>query len=184
MSDAEELDEQLFDAVEAGDLAAARAALAGGARATYVRVRGGDSFREETPVLFVACARKDRDLVALLLEHGADPDASRRDDDSWHQKDTCLRAAMPSLEIVALLLEQGADPNQPSEAGESCRMPTHALTDAGADAELKALLERHGADLRKAPHAIAERARGQEAASRKQRAIANILARSPGKRRR
>lgn len=57
ISDADELDEQLFAAAEAGDLAAARAALAGGARATYVRVRGGDSFREEMPVLFVACTR-------------------------------------------------------------------------------------------------------------------------------
>lgn len=181
MSDADELDERLFAAVEAGDLAAARAALAGGARATYARERSGDSFREETPVLFVACARKDRELVALLLDHGADPNACRRDDDSWHQKDTCLRAAMPCLEIVALLLERGADPNQPSEAGESCRMPTHALQDAGEDAELKALLKRHGADLARGPLAIAERARAQEAASRKQRSVANILAKGPAK---
>lgn len=180
MSDADELDERLFAAAEAGDLAAARAALAGGARATYARERGDGTFREVTPVLFVACARKDRELVALLLDHGADPDACRTDDDSWHQRDTCLRAAMPCLEIVALLLERGADPNQPSEAGESCRMPTHALTDAGGDTELTALLKRHGADFRKAPLALAERAREQEAAARKQRSVANILARPQG----
>jgi ankyrin repeat protein len=121
MSTTEGLDERLFVAVEKGDVESARAALAGGADARYVREESGDAFRVQTPVLYLACAKKNRGLVELLLAHGADPDACFMDDESWHQKDTCLRAAMPSLEIVTLLLERGADPNQPSEAGESCR---------------------------------------------------------------
>nr|MBK7069264.1 ankyrin repeat domain-containing protein [Deltaproteobacteria bacterium] len=136
----------------------ARAALAGGADARYAREESGDSFRVETPVLFIACTKKHPALVELLLAHGADPDACFKDDDSWHQKDTCLRGAMPSLEIVTLLLERGADPNQPSEAGESCRSPTHALEDAAENAELTALLlKRYGADLDKMPSMLRAR---------------------------
>ncbi len=141
--------ERLFDAVEAGDVEAARSALSSGADARYVRVESGDSFRDETPVLFVACAKKSRALVELLLAHGADPNACRTKDDSWHERDTCLRAAMPSVEVVTLLLEKGADPNRPSESGESARTSTHALQDAAGDAELTSLLKRHGADRRK-----------------------------------
>jgi|GEM_PF-1725723 len=179
MSTAEDLNERLFVAVESGDLESARAALAGGADARYAREESGDSFRVERPVLFVACAKKDPALVALLLDHGADPDACFKDDDSWHQKDTCLRAAMPSLEIVTLLLERGADPNQPSEAGESCRSPTHCLKDAAENAELTALLKRYGADLDKMPSALEARARKQAADSKRQRSVGAILARGP-----
>jgi len=179
MSTAEDLNERLFVAVESGDLESARAALAGGADARYAREESGDSFRVETPVLFIACTKKHPALVELLLAHGADPDACFKDDDSWHQKDTCLRAAMPSLEIVTLLLERGADPNQPSEAGESCRSPTHCLKDAAENAELTALLKRYGADLDKMPSALEARARKQAADSKRQRSVGAILARGP-----
>jgi ankyrin repeat protein len=179
MSTPNDLDERLFLAVEKGDLESARAALAGGASARYVREESGEWFRVQTPVLYLACARKHRDLVELLLAHGADPDACFQDDESWHQKDTCLRAAMPSLEIVTLLLERGADPNQPSEAGESCRTPTHALQDAAEHPELAALLKRHGADLDKSPSALEERARKQAADSRRQRSVKAIVASGP-----
>lgn len=179
MSTTEDLGERLYAAVEKGDVESARAALGAGADARYVREESGDSFRVLTPVLYLACAKKHRDLVELLLAHGADPDACFSDEDSWHQKDTCLRAAMPSLEIVTLLLERGADPNQPSEAGESCRTPTHALQDAAEHAELTALLKRHGADLDKMPSALEERARKQAADSRRQRSVKAIVASGP-----
>lgn len=133
----------------------------------------------QTPVLYLACARKHRALVELLLTHGADPNASFKDDESWHQKNTCLRAAMPSLEIVTLLLERGADPNQPSEAGESCRSPTHSLKDAAENAELTALLKRYGADLDKTPSALEASARKQAADSKRQRSVGAILASGP-----
>jgi len=179
MSTADDPNERLFAAVESGDLESARAALAGGADARYAREESGSSFRVESPVLFVACSKKNLALVELLLDHGADPDACFKDDDSWHQKDTCLRAAMPSLEIVTLLLERGADPNQPSESGESCRSPTHSLVDAAENAELTALLKRYGADLDKMPSALEARARKQAADSKRQRSVEAILASGP-----
>lgn len=179
MSTAEHLNERLFAAVESGDLESARAALAGGADARYAREESGSSFRKETPVIFLACSKQNPALVELLLDHGADPDACQKDDDSWHQKDTCLRAAMPSLEIVTLLLERGADPNQPSESGESCRTPTHSLKDAEENAELTALLKRYGADLHKMPSELEARARKQAADSKRQRPAGPIVARGP-----
>ena len=179
MSTPEDPNERLFEAVENGDLESARAALGGGADARYVREESGDSFRVQTPVLYLACAKKHRALVELLLTHGADPNASFEDDDSWHQKNTCLRAAMPSLDIVTLLLERGADPNQPSEAGESCRTPTHALTDAAESAEIMALLKRHGADLDKLPSTLEALARKQAADSKRQRSVKAIVASGP-----
>jgi ankyrin repeat protein len=179
MSGAAELNERLFGAVEACDVEAARRALADGADAGYVKLERGDGYSTEVPVLFVACVRKSLALVELLLAHGADPDACRKDDESWHEKDTCLRAAMPSLEVVALLLEKGADPNQPSESGESCRIPTHALDDARDNAELTALLVRYGADRDKSPAALAELSRKNEAAAKREQMIANTLAKRP-----
>jgi hypothetical protein len=179
MSGAEILNERLFAAVEACDVEAARGALEEGADAAYVKLERGDGFSTEMPALFVACVRKSRALVELLLAHGANPDACRKDDESWHEKETCLRAAMPSLELVALLLEKGADPNQPSESGESCRIATHALDDAGENAELTALLVRHGADREKSPAALAERARTAAAAAKREQMIANTLAKRP-----
>ena len=179
MSGAEDLNERLFGAVQAGNSEAARGALADGADAAYVKHERGDGFSTEMPVLFVACVQKSRELVELLLAHGADPNACRKDDESWHEKETCLRAAMPSLEVVALLLEKGADPNQPSESGESARIPTHALDDAGQNAELTALLVRHGADRDKSPQALAELSRKQGAAAKREQMIANTLAKRP-----
>lgn len=179
MSTTDDLDERLFVAVESGDVDSARDALASGADARYVREERGEAFRVETPVLFVACAKKHRALVELLLAHGADPNACQKDDDSWHQKNTCLRAAMPSVDLVALLLERGADPNQPSEAGESCRMPTHALQDAAQNPELTALLKRHGADFLKAPTMREELARKQVEDAKRQRSVKAIMAQGP-----
>ncbi len=158
-SGAEGLDEQLFQAVERGDVEAARGALEGGADARYVRVERGDCFRTETPVLYLACKRHDRALVELLLAHGADPDASWTDRDSWFERHTCLRAAMPSIELVTLLLDKGADPNLPSESGESCPSPTHALDDAKGNEELTALLRSRGAHRKKMQSAVERRER-------------------------
>lgn len=180
MSSAEDLDERLFGAVQAGDVETARRALADGADAAYVKHERGEGFATEMPVLFVACVQKNHALVELLLAHGADPDACRKDDESWHEKDTCLRAAMPSLELVGLLLENGADPNQPSESGESCRIPTHALDDARENTELIALLVRHGADRDKSPQALAALAQQDEAAAKREQMIATILAQRSG----
>jgi hypothetical protein len=179
MGTREDLNARLFAAVEQGDAESARAALEAGADARYTREESDYAYRVETPVLFLACAQKHLALVDLLLAQGADPNACFRDDESWHQKDTCLRAAMPSLDIVRLLLEWGADPNQPSEAGESARLPTHALEDAAASPEIAALLRSYGADVARMPSEIAARARQQAAEAKRQQSVRAILAGEP-----
>ena len=75
----------------------------------------------ETP-LCSACKAGDRELVQLLLEHGAEvegPDASR------HPEVTALCLAVQSgdLDTVQLLLRHGADPHRPLKVsgGGACR---------------------------------------------------------------
>lgn len=158
----DDLNARLFEAVSRGDVALAREALQAGADARYVADRrddGGD--RSQTPVLFVACRGKHRELIELLLAHGADPDArfahagTLPDADRWEievwSKETCLRAVMPSLELVTLLLDRGADPNLPSEEQRDSLRRFHPLDDAKEHPAVKALLMGRGSLRRKMP---------------------------------
>jgi hypothetical protein len=179
MTEASEADERLLRAARDNDVAAAREALAGGARARYIAGATAGADGETTPVLFLACQNKNLEMAALLLEHRADPDTRARrewvipDADKWEitcwSRETCLQAAMPALDLVELLLVKGADPNRPSEQQVYSLERTHILDVAKGNEALTALLERHGADRRKMPPTKEEYDRKQRLASRRQR---------------
>lgn len=178
----------LFHAVERGDVEAARAALASGADARYVHVVAAESKLEgdaraladavRTPVLYLACAKKQLEMAALLLSAGADP--GERWEHSWEEldvehgliapfaRDTCLHAAMPELALVGLLLQKGADPNGVHEENRWSHTRSVPLLEAEGQQELCALLVRFGA-TREVPPTEQERARMQAAASRRTR---------------
>lgn len=133
----------LLDALEAGDRAAARAALAETADVNETAADG-------TTALHWAVHAADADLVAALLEAGADVAAINR----YGVTPLTLAAENGDARTVRLLLEHGADANTTLPEGETVLM-TAART--GHVPTLQALLE-HGAD----PNAR-ERWKGQTA---------------------
>jgi uncharacterized protein len=99
--------EELVEAVRAGDVEATRSALGAGADPNASERRWGGS------VLAIA-ARNGRDeIVQLLLDAGASPNSVSRFD--W----TPLRAAAihGHARIVSVLLDRGADPNSGDKRG-------------------------------------------------------------------
>jgi len=120
--------DELRDAVDAGDVDATLAAIVGVtdpkllARPLYFSARDGHA-----------------EIVALLLDHGADPDAEL-------SFGTPLRIAARNghAEIVALLLAKGADPDATS--GEQEQAALHDAAELGRLATAELLL-RAGADV-------------------------------------
>jgi len=120
------LDEQLFEAVRAGDIELARLALEAGQSPDFI-------MRDVTP-LAVACGRDDLDMAILLIDAGATV-VSDRGDHIY----TAVRTAGP--EVIALLLEHGSSPTGPAgdegavlaEAAFAGNVPAmRALIEAGA----------------------------------------------------
>ena len=149
MHDAETTPEDLalLTAVEAGKLAAARAALGDGASPDALRVVSEDhGCQSSTPALYTACQSGNEPMTRLLLSAGANPNAiwKRRGMLDFEER-PCLIAAFEHPEIVRLLLESGADPNQPSLWGEDCSNYTSPLSHARGKPELECLLKRYGA---------------------------------------
>jgi hypothetical protein len=140
-------DEPLLSAVEAGDLEAARAALAAGASANArVDVRDEWACSSSTPALYTACYRGDTAMVELLLSHGADPNGVfKRRGIVDFETQPCLMAAMPRLDIVSMLLRAGADPNLPGTWGEDRTTETSPLRRADGNPMLTDLLWSFGA---------------------------------------
>ena len=140
-----EFDERLYQAVQQDDVHAALAALEDGASANYVHLEGDSAWTESFPVLYVACEKKNRQLVDLLLAQGADANAKYSLRATWGSASTpCLLASLPSIEIVTALLEQGADPSIPGWL-EDNRTPQFALPNAWGNQELNDLLKHYGA---------------------------------------
>jgi hypothetical protein len=142
-----EHDGRLLAAVEAGDLEAARSALAAGAfPGAMADVQDESACWSSTPALYTACSRGDAAIVELLLISGADPNAVfRRRGILDFETETCLMAAMPRFDIVSMLLQAGADPNMPSTWGEDRTTKTLPLAHAQGNPSLMHLLRSYGA---------------------------------------
>mgnify|MGYP001337490785 CR=1 FL=1 len=111
-------DESLYQAVRRKDVDYALKALKSGASANYVYIDKTPTYTDCFPVLYTACKEKKKELVELLLAHGADPNAEFDQRAVWgSEHEPCLFAALdphrPSVDIVRVLLEGGADPNVP-----------------------------------------------------------------------
>lgn len=91
---AAELNEQLLDAVRHGDAPQVKALLENGADANA-------KYRYDRTILSFAAARENVDIVRLLLDRGADPEAQ----DSYYRA-TPLDMAADKLEIRLLLIER------------------------------------------------------------------------------
>ncbi|MDT4969591.1 MAG: hypothetical protein QOJ64_4328 [Acidobacteriota bacterium] len=100
----------------------------------------------DTAVLYVACQKKNKDLVDFLLAAGADPNADYSLRAVWGNESTpCLLAAVPAIEIVKALLQKGADPNIPDWVEGH---PRSVVGFASGTQELIDLLKQDGARLR------------------------------------
>lgn len=113
----QEINDSLYKAVRAHSLEAAEEAISKGADASY-EYDDPDVSEYDThkmPVLYMACASKNAEMVKLLLSHGANPNARFFHFSSvgeYAESEPCLEAAVSSasVEIVRLLLEAGAYP--------------------------------------------------------------------------
>lgn len=137
--------ERLYQAVDQDDVRAAFEALEDGADANYIHRKRESDQSADIAVLSLACMRKNKDLVDLLLSGGADPNAGYSLSSTWvTESKPCLLAAIPYIEIVRALLEKGADPNIPGWLTEN-RTPQTALQAASDERELIDLLKQYGA---------------------------------------
>lgn len=148
MPDQKALDALLIAAITEGDAARVHRLLDQGASPnaidslTYPDMPG---LYRDTPVLYTACEMQRADIVALLLNRGADPNAMLKAyENMLHEEIPALFMAFPSVAIVELLLEAGADPNKPRYQREDAGWERFALHEAPSE-ELKALLRRYGA---------------------------------------
>lgn len=90
--------------------------------------------------LFSAASQGYTDIVQLLLDHGADPNASEHNAPRGHALYEAV--AGNHLETANLLLDHGADPNAPVE---SSGVPLSQALGQGKNEEMINLLYRHGA---------------------------------------
>ena len=148
MPDQKALDALLIAAVTEGDAANVSRLLDQGAspnaveQVTYPEVPG---WYRDTPTLYTACQMQRADLVALLLDHGADPNAMlTAHENMLHERIPCLFMAFPSVVITELLLRAGSDPNRPRWQKEDVNWDRFPLSQAPTT-ELKILLRKYGA---------------------------------------
>lgn len=147
------VDEQLYQAIRRNDVDSASKALQKGASANYVHIDEDPKYTDCFPVLYAACQEKNKELVELLIAHGADPNAEFDQRAVWgSEHEPCLFAALKSerssAEIVKVLLEGGADPNIPSVWREEWSHEVSAIYVASIrrnGEEVIALLRQHGA---------------------------------------
>ena len=127
----------VFEAATAGD--AKRVAQLVDADRTLADAVARDGYSP----LGLAAFFKRRDVVKVLLEHGAKPSVPSRDHGFTPLHSAVATDAGDAIhEIVRLLLDAGADPNAKSLEGAT---PLHSAAFTG-DLEIAELLLAHGAD--------------------------------------
>lgn len=163
MPDQETLDSLLIAAVTEGNAARVRQLLdqeASPDAIDMLRYPDMPGLYRDTPVLYTACQMQRADIVALLLDGGADPNAMLKAyENMLHEEIPSLFMAFPSVTIVELLLQAGADPNTPRWQREDAGWERFAVHEAPRE-EIKALLRRYGARDRVAPGGLDLSSRG------------------------
>lgn len=91
-------------------------------------------------VLMYACIRKNRDLVKLLLDHGANPEITMRDGDTTALFFAC-HGRGTDVDVVKMLLDHGANPRRVGQRGYTLM---HAAATSGNE-EIMKLVAMHGA---------------------------------------
>jgi len=132
----------LLVALENRRLETIKVLLEGGAD---METRGGRHHRPQTAV-YRASSRGDAEVVRLLIDHGADPNAEcdEWEDRGFDVKFTPLLVASKrdKLKVATVLLEQGAVPNSQDNFGRS---PLHLVSRYPSN-DLARLLLNHGAN--------------------------------------
>ena len=111
--------DNLFQAAQAGDLAAIRSTLAAGGNVNAKDPEGA------TALMYAALYPANADCLRLLLEHGADPNAANA------FGATALIWGTGSLAKVKALVEHGADVNARSKLGKSALLVAASRDGAG-----------------------------------------------------
>lgn len=119
----------IVEAIKDGSLAATKTAIVDGAS---VHSRAADG----TPVIVLAVAERNLEIVKLLVENGARPDDRSKKDET---SPLTLAAANGDLEIVTYLLDQKADIDLPGALRETALIKA---TRAHHNDVVKLLLER------------------------------------------
>jgi ankyrin len=130
----EDDEERFIRAVQNGDIKTVSAMLSRNSELARAEQRPKGGKESITPVLYIAVAKGNKEIVGLLLSHGADPKSYPR----------ALRYAK-DLETAELLIEHGADVNWQDENSST---PTVLHFFAATDnTELAEVVINHGADL-------------------------------------
>jgi ankyrin repeat protein len=137
------MDDELFDAVEAGDIDEVRTLLDGEADVNATNPEretshGTPLTRPYVTPLHQAAERANTDMVKLLLDHGAAVDGH----DGYGNTPLFWAVWDNHTEVVKLLLDSGADANAKNSAGTS--LVSKASEDGNN--EIVALLTQHGGE--------------------------------------
>ena len=129
------LDDQLYDALRAGDAALTTAVLAAGADVNAPLAQG-------TTAISIAVLRKDPTLVAAVL--AANPDLATPDANGMPLLNAACRQGV-SGEVAELLIDAGAaiDAPSPDDVGS---LPIHECAYSGSSEAIDVLLA-HGVDV-------------------------------------
>ena len=130
---AEPSPEPLFQAIRTGNIVQISRALASGISARAVDGNG-------TPALMSATSFCDAAVVKLLLDRGADPNATNK------AGATALMWAIPELTKVKLLVARGANVN--ARSGDLGRTPLLVAAGYPNTADILRVLVRKGADIK------------------------------------
>lgn len=101
--------------------------------------------RQVGPLQLAIMAGHDTDVVARLLEAGADPDTGNEGDESSMLSPLASAAATGNLELVELLLAHGASIDGPAVSGHQGITPLYTAAMSGSVEVVDLLLDR-GAD--------------------------------------